>query len=90
MSGLVTLRGEGNSRDDFVICCRGTATQVMTAMREMMQRLRLTVNEERTRQCRVWDEGIDSPGYTIGRCHSPKTGKARLTEQEGIRLSEAG
>ena len=64
--------------DDFVICCRGTATQAMAAMREMMQRLRLTVNEEKTRQCRVWDESIDFLGYTIGRCHSPKTGKVYI------------
>ena len=67
-----------NYADDFVICCRGTATQAMAAMREMMQRLRLTVNEEKTRQCRVWDESIDFLGYTIGRCHSPKTGKVYI------------
>jgi len=36
-----------NYADDFVICCRGTAVQAMAAMREMMQRLRLTVNEQR-------------------------------------------
>ncbi len=67
-----------NYADDFVICCRGTATQAMAAMREMMRRLRLTVNEEKTRQCRVWDESIDFLGYTIGRCHSPKTGKVYI------------
>jgi len=67
-----------NYADDFVICCRGTATQAMAAMREMMRRLRLTVNEEKTRQCRVGDEAIDFLGYTIGRCYSPKTGKAYI------------
>jgi RNA-directed DNA polymerase len=67
-----------NYADDFVICCRGTATQAMVAMREMMQRLRLTVNEHKTRQCRVWDESFDFLGYTIGRCHSPKTGKVYI------------
>src|SRR6266481_5692256 len=67
-----------NYADDFVICCRGTATQAMAAMREMMRRLRLTVNEEKTRQCRVGDEAIDFLGYTIGRCYSPKTGKVYL------------
>ena len=67
-----------NYADDFVICCRGTATQAMAAMREMMRRLRLTVNEEKTRQCRVWDEAIDFLGYTIGRCYSPKTGKVYI------------
>ena len=67
-----------NYADDFVICCRGTATQAMAAMREMMQRLRLTVNEQKTRECRVWDEAFDFLGYTIGRCYSPKTGKVYI------------
>jgi RNA-directed DNA polymerase len=67
-----------NYADDFVICCRGTATQAMAAMREMMRRLRLTVNEEKTRQCRVGDDAIDFLGYTIGRCYSPKTGKVYI------------
>jgi RNA-directed DNA polymerase len=67
-----------NYADDFVICCRGTATHAMAAMREMMRRLRLTVNEEKTRRCRVGDEAIDFLGYTIGRCYSPKTGKVYI------------
>jgi group II intron reverse transcriptase/maturase len=67
-----------NYADDFVICCRGTAHQAMVVMRQMMGRLKLTVNEEKTRQCSVWDEGIDFLGYTIGRCYSPKTGKAYI------------
>jgi RNA-directed DNA polymerase len=67
-----------NYADDFVICCRGTARPAMAAMREMMRRLKLTVNEEKTRQCRVWDEAIDFLGYTIGRCYSPKTGKVYI------------
>ena len=64
--------------DDFVICCRGTAAQAMAAMREMMQRLRLTVNEHKTRQCRAWDESFEFLGYTIGRCYSPQTGRSYL------------
>src|SRR5450759_406970 len=67
-----------NYADDFVICCRGPAAQAMAAMREMMQRLRLTVNEDKTRRCRVWDESFEFLGYTIGRCYSPKTGKVYL------------
>jgi RNA-directed DNA polymerase len=67
-----------NYADDFVICCRGTAVQAMAAMREMMHRLRLTVNEQKTRRCRVWDESFEFLGYTIGRCYSPKTGKSYI------------
>ena len=67
-----------NYADDFVICCRRTAMDAMAAMREMMRRLRLTVNEEKTRRCRVGEEAIDFLGYTIGRCYSPKTGKVYI------------
>lgn len=67
-----------NYADDFVICCRGTAEQAMTAMRQTMDKLRLTVNEQKTRRCRVPDESFDFLGYTIGCCYSPKTGKAYI------------
>ena len=67
-----------NYADDFVICCRGTAEQAGAAMRDMMQRLKLTVNETKTKLCRVPDETFDFLGYTFGRCYSPKTGQAYL------------
>jgi RNA-directed DNA polymerase len=67
-----------NYADDFVICCRGTATDAMTAMRAMMARLKLTVNETKTRLCRLPEETFDFLGYTIGRCYSKQTGKAYL------------
>jgi group II intron reverse transcriptase/maturase len=67
-----------NYADDFVICCRGTADEAMTTMREMMSKLRLTVNETKTRLCRVPEETFDFLGYTIGRCWSPKTGKSYI------------
>ena len=67
-----------NYADDYVICCRGTAEEAMTAMRQMMQRLKLTVNEQKTRLCRIPDESFDFLGYTIGRCYSPKTGRAYI------------
>ena len=38
-----------NYADDFVICCRGTADEAMRVMRSMMSKLRLTVNEAKTR-----------------------------------------
>jgi len=64
-----------NYADDFVICCRGTADEAMTAMRTMMSQLRLTVNETKTRLCHVPEETFDFLGYTIGRCYSPRTGR---------------
>jgi len=65
-----------NYADDFVICCRGTADKAMAAMRDMMRRLKLTVNEQKTRKCRLPDDSFDFLGCTIGRCYSPKTGRA--------------
>jgi group II intron reverse transcriptase/maturase len=67
-----------NYADDFVICCRGTAEEAMRVMRDMMERLKLTVNESKTHLCRVPDESFDFLGYTIGRCYSPKTGRAYI------------
>jgi RNA-directed DNA polymerase len=73
-----------NYADDFVICCRGTAAEALTVMRGMMTRLKLTVNEAKTRLCHSPDEPFTFLGYTIGRCYSPKTGKPYL----GVRPSD--
>ncbi len=50
----------------------------MAAMRSMMTRLKLTVNEAKTRICRLPDESFDFLGYTIGRCYSGRTHRAYL------------
>jgi hypothetical protein len=63
-----------NYADDFVICCRGNADAALTVMRAMLTKLKLTVNEAKTRLCRGPDEPFDFLGYTIGRCYSPTTG----------------
>jgi group II intron reverse transcriptase/maturase len=67
-----------NYADDFVICCRGRAEQAAAAMRDMMERLKRTVNERKTKRCRVPEQTFDFLGYTFGRCYSPKTGRAYL------------
>jgi len=67
-----------NYADDFVICCRRTGPQAQAAMRSMMERLKLTVNESKTKLCRVPDETFDFLGYTFGRCYSQTTGRAYL------------
>jgi len=67
-----------NYADDFVICCRGTAQQAMAAMRDLMARLRLMVNDAKTRLCRIPDETFDFLGYTFGRCYDRRTGRAFL------------
>jgi group II intron reverse transcriptase/maturase len=67
-----------NYADDFVICCHGTADEAMRVMRDMMDRLKLTVNETKTKLCCVPDESFDFLGYTIGQCYSRKTGNAYI------------
>ena len=73
-----------NYADDFVICCRGSAVKAMTVMRNMMTRLKLTVNETKTRLCRGPDEPFNFLGYTIERMYSPKTGGSYI----GVRPSD--
>ena len=62
----------------LVICCRGTADEAMAAMRRMMSKLKLTVNESKTRLRRIPGETFDFLGYTIGRCYSPQTGRSYI------------
>jgi len=65
-----------NYADDLVICCRTQAEEALGTMRSMMTRLKLTVNESKTRVCRLPGETFDFLGYSFGRCYSPKTGQA--------------
>ncbi len=67
-----------NYADDFVILCRYRADKALAAMRDMMQRLKLTVNETKTHVCRLPAEPFDFLGYTFGRMYSPRTGGAYL------------
>lgn len=67
-----------NYADDFVICCRGTGREALATMRQLIERLKLTVNESKTTLRTVPEESFDFLGYTIGRCYSPKTGRAYL------------
>ena len=61
-----------------ILCQRGSAEKALHHLRELMGKLKLTVNEEKTRICRVPDGEFDFLGYTFGRMYSPETGKARL------------
>jgi group II intron reverse transcriptase/maturase len=67
-----------NYADDLVICCRGGAEEALATMRGMMTKLKLTVNEAKTRVAKLPEEKFDFLGYTFGRCYSTKTGRAYL------------
>ena len=65
--------------DDLVILCRkGKAEEALQRMRELMGKLKLTVNEEKTRICTVPEGEFDFLGYTFGRMYSASTGQAYL------------
>ena len=68
--------------DDLVILCRrGKAEEALHWMRERMGKLKLMVNEEKTRICKVPEGEFDFLGYTFGRMYSPRTGQARLGQR---------
>jgi RNA-directed DNA polymerase len=65
-----------NYADDFVICCQpGQAEEAMTVMRGMMEKLRLTVNEKKTRRCGLPEGTFTFLGFTFGRQVSRRTGR---------------
>jgi len=65
--------------DDLVILCRkGKAAEALQRLHEIMGKLKLTVNEEKTRTCKVPEGQFDFLGFTFGRMYSAKTGKAYL------------
>ena len=65
--------------DDLVILCKkGKAEEALQRMRELMGKLKLTVNEEKTRICTVPEGEFDFLGYTFGRMYMRTTGKAHL------------
>jgi group II intron reverse transcriptase/maturase len=71
--------------DDLVILChRGNADEALRQLREIMARLKLTVNEEKTRICTVPDGEFDFLGYTFGRMYKRTTGQAYV----GVRPSK--
>jgi RNA-directed DNA polymerase len=74
-----------NYADDFVICTRGRAAEAMAAMRDMMSRLRLTVNDQKTRRCQLPEGAFTFLGYTFGRHYSRQTGGSYLGPRPALR-----
>lgn len=65
--------------DDLVILCRrGNAETALHHLREIMGKLKLTVNEEKTRICKAPEGEFDFLGFTFGRIYSQRTGQARM------------
>ena len=68
-----------NYADDLVILCKSNkADEALLRMREIMGKLKLTVNEEKTQVCKIPEAEFDFLGYTFGRMYSARTGQARI------------
>ena len=82
-----------NYADDLVICCRSHAKEALATMRDIMTKLKLTVNDTKTRVCKLPEEKFDFLGYTFGHCYSTKTGRAYVgtvpSKKRVIRICEA-
>ena len=48
-----------------MICCRGGAEEALGGMRDIMRKLKLTVNETKTRVCKLPEEKFDFLGYSV-------------------------
>jgi len=56
-----------NYADDFVVLGKAPAAKMLAAVQALMKTLKLTVNAQKTRCCRVPEESIEFLGYRIGR-----------------------
>ena len=65
-----------NYADDFAVLGRAPAAVMLAAVEGLMKRLKLPMNAEKTRCCRVPEESMTFLGYRIGRNYAPDTGEA--------------
>ena len=67
-----------NYADDFAVLGRAPAAEMLAAVEGLMKRLKLPMNAEKTRCCRVPEEPMTFLGYRIGRNYRPDTGAAYI------------
>ena len=67
-----------NYADDFVILCRGRATEALVEAEGILSRLGLSLNRTKTRICRVHTEPFDFLGYSFGIQYRFGTGRKYL------------
>ena len=58
-----------NYADDFAVLGRAPAAEMLAAVEALMERLKLPMNAEKTRCCRLPEESMTFLGYRIGRNH---------------------
>jgi RNA-directed DNA polymerase len=60
--------------DDLVILCRrGKAEEALHWMHELMGKLKLTVNTEKTRICKVPEGEFDFLGFSVLQAHTERS-----------------
>ena len=67
-----------NYADDFAVLGRAPAAVMIAAVETLMKRLKLAINVEKTRCCRVPEESMTFLGYRIGCNYRPGTGAAYI------------
>ena len=67
-----------NYADDLRVLGQAPAAEMLTVIEALMERLRLPINVEKTRCCRVPEDSIEFLGYRIGRNYRPQTGGAYI------------
>jgi len=67
-----------NYADDLVICCRTGGNEALRALRQIAEKLKLTINEAKTHICRLPQQRFSFLGYSFERCYSTKTGKVYI------------
>lgn len=72
-----------NYADDFVILCANTGQEACAAVEKLMRALKLEINREKTRVCRLPEESFDFLGYTFTQCYKIDGGKPCIGTRPG-------
>ena len=72
-----------NYADDLCVLGRAPSADMLLAVRHLMDRLKLPVNEQKTRCLRCPEEPIEFLGYRIGRNHRPNGSGAYIGTRPG-------
>ena len=67
-----------NYADDFAVLGKSPAAEMRSAVENLMERLKLPINAEKTRCCRLPEESMTFLGYRIGRNYRRDTGRAYI------------
>ena len=61
--------------DDLVVMCRGNTERILKGTGAILEKLGLSLNEEKTRVVNTWKERLNFLGFTVEMAKSPRTGK---------------